>query len=384
MALALSDLIKPLTREEVLASLLTIADTLGLKTSSWQPGSTGRTILAVVAQKVADYTNTTTEAVKGGLRKYATGKWLTLFAESVFGVDRRAASFATGGIQFTNSLGVAYPQLAGACVIANPATGKTYRNAAAFTIAASGVTSPNPTFVADESGTGSDSGPGTITELVTTFAGVTITNPAALLGADEETDDELRQRCADKLGSLSPNGAAEAYAYVAKTQSLSATSVPITRTARAVFPTTGQLTIYLATATGAPSPADVAIVQAAFDKWAEPLCVQAVATGALDKVINCTLQVWVKGSSKTTLEIQNAISTALANYLKGLDIGGEIVPPATDGRVDLGTLESVVRAADTGGRVLDVAFTLPAGDTTLAAAEVAKLGTVTTTVTTVS
>src|SRR5262249_16618862 len=124
-------------------------------------------------------------------------------------------SFATGSITASNSTGFSYSGGAGDLVVLDSVTQKTYRNTAPFSIGsmATGVVIP---IQAVELGTGSNAAAGDIDTLVTVLAGVTITNPAALVGADPEDDVALALRCKEKTGTLSPNGPRDAYAYFAR------------------------------------------------------------------------------------------------------------------------------------------------------------------------
>lgn len=389
MPLALTDLVKEETRDEVLSTLLTIADDVDLKVTAWQPGQIIRTFLTLVAQKVADITILSKEAIKGGLLDYAEGDWLTLLAKSLYRVDRLLAQFAAGtSLDATNTSDQAYALNPGDLIVAHAVTGKTYRNTAAIVIPAGG-TLAGISISADEAGTGSDAAPGQITALVSSLNGVTVTNTAAVLGSDEETDPELRQRCRDKLGSLSPNGPKEAYEYVAKTPALAAVGVPVTRVLVRADPATGALKVFLATAAGAPTGGDVTIVDDALDRWATPWCTSATAAAATNKSIAVTCQVWVKGSSLTPLQIQAAVAVALADYFKTIPIGGDKIPPDTRGKVRVGNLELVIGKATPG--IVKVEVTIPAADVELVGladgdttAEVATLGAVATTVTVLS
>lgn len=379
--LALSELFDSETREEVLSTVLTIAADVGLRVTAWQPGQPIRTLLTIASQKISDATLVTKEAIKGGFLDEAEAGWLTLLARAVYRVDRKLAEFAEGdSLELTNTEATTHTLQPGELIVAHAVTGKTYRNTAVVVIPASGTVS-DVAILADEAGTDSDAAPGTITELVSSLVGVTCTNVAAVLGADEETDEDLRQRCRDKLGALSPNGPKEAYAYVAKTPELAAVGVAITRVKVVANALTGLLTVYLATASGAPSAPDVAIVDAAFDKWASPWCTEAVATAASELVVPVTCQVWIQGSSLTTAQVQTEIANALARYFRDLPIGGFVIPPAT-GTLYLEALRQVIGSATPG--ILKVAITLPAADVALTVGQVAKLGTVTTTVTVVT
>lgn len=379
MALALSDLFVTLTRDEVLDTILSVASTLGLKTTAWQPGQPGRTQLVIVAQKIADWTATTAEIAKGGLLDEARGGWLTLLARSLYNVERNVAEAATGEVTLTDSTGSAQgPFPAGDLTFAHATTGKTYRNTGSVTIPASGsITIP---VQADEVGTDSDAAPGAIAVLVSSLIGVTVTNAAAVLGADDEEDDELVLRCREKLGSLSPNGPREAYSYVCK--SLAETSSPITRTKVVASTTTGIVTCYVATATGAPSGADATACDDAIDAYATPLCVTAQAVGASELVVPVTVEVVVKGSSLSSAAIQTLVGTALAEYFKQAPIGGYVIPPATSGTLDLDVLVGTIYGAVSG--VVRVTLSSPAADVAVAASQVPKLGAVTVNVVQVS
>src|SRR5690606_27186702 len=104
---------------------------------------------------------------------------------------------------------------AGDLTFQSSASGKTYRNTEGGTL-----DTANPTLtldvLAEEIGADSNAAAGEIDTLVTTLIGVTATNAAAVVGSDEEDDDDLRQRCRDALAALSPNGAAQAYSFIAR------------------------------------------------------------------------------------------------------------------------------------------------------------------------
>lgn len=173
-------------------------------------------------------------------------------------------------------------------------------------------------------------------------------------------------------------GAKGAYDFVATTPELSATATPITRSKTIADITTGYVTLYIATADGAPVGGDVTIVQAAIDKLAEPWTANATAVGATNHAIAVTYQVWVQASSLTVAQIKAGIAAALSRYMSAAPIGGFIVPPDT-GDIYVEEIEGVVRNATLG--VLRVAVTVPAADVVLAVNEVPTLGTVIGTVT---
>lgn len=375
--LAIDDLFAVLDRASVNDTLIGVATALGLKVTAWQPGQPVRTIFASIAQIGADYTRTSSEAIKGGFRETSTGGWLTLLSRSHFNVERREAEPATGTVDLTNDetsdTDTFQP---GDLVFAHASTGKTYKNVGVVLVPASSTLEDVP-IEAFEPGTASDAAPGAITEMVTSVIGLSVTNPEAVLGADEEGDDELRARDLEQLGSLSSAGPKEIYSAVVKNRKLNLTSAPITRTKVVADPLTGLLTVYMATASGAPTVGDVTISQATIDKWAEPWCIGATAAAATPLVQAITVEVWVENTSLTPTEIQTAIAARLAPYFKRLPIGGYVIPPGT-GRIDHDAIKGEIFQAVAG--VVDVDLAVPVGDVAVADNEVPTLGAVVVTV----
>lgn len=378
MAFSLADLITPTTRDEVVTMLLDIAASLGLPTTSWQAGQPIRTMLTTVAQKLADASLVATEITRGGFGDLlSSDAWADAWAESIYNETRIPAEAAEGLVNLTNSSPTQYDLDPGELIVAHVTTGKTYRNTAAISVLA-GTGVDDVAIISDEVGTAANAAPGTITVLVSSLVGVGCTNPEAVLGADQETTTALVTRCRAKLGSLSPNGPKDAYNYIATTPAFSAVATPITRTNTTSNASTGVVTVYLATAAGAPVGGDVAIVQAAIDERAEPWGVTATAVAASELTVPITYQVWVLGSNLTTAQIETAIGNALAAWFASLSIGGYVIPPDS-GAIYVDALQQVIGGATPG--ILRVAVTLPAGTTVMTPAQVAVLGTITPTVT---
>ena len=378
MPLTLEQLVTPTTADEIVQEVLDLCAGADppLPVTSWQEGSVVLTMIEALADDIATRALVDVEIAKGGFGDLATGDWVKFWAEKIYNVIFVPAKPATGAVTFTNSTATPYSHAAGAVIVAHSVTGKTYRNQAAITIPALGSLA-GVAISSDELGTANDAAPSFVTVIVSpSMPGVTVTNPAAVLGADEETAAAIVQRARDKLGSLSPNGPKEAFDYVAKTPELSPTSSPITRTKTVADPTTGLVTVYLATATGSPIAGDVTIVQAAIDEWAEPWTVGATAVAAVNLPIPVTYSIQIK-SSLTQAQIQSAIATKLAEYLATVPVGGVEIPP-TAGRVYLNKLEYVIFTALPGIEL--VTITVPGGDTAVFPNEVPVLQTVTATI----
>lgn len=349
----LQELITEKTRDELLAEELTVAQSEGLSTTSWQSGSVIRTILVIVAHVLSIFSSIIVEPIKGGFGDLLSSlSWAKLWAKETFNVDHVGAEPATGTIDIVNASATVYNQPAGDLIVAHATTGKLYRNTALVTVAANATTVDVP-IASVELGTSSNAAPGAITVLVgPAMDGVTITNPLAVLGADDETRTALINRARAKLAALSPLGPKEAYNYIAKTPEFSATSTPITRSVVWAHPLTGEVDVYIATASGAPSGPDVAIVQAAIEKWAEPWCTIATAAGASNLSLDVTYEVWVK-SGLLEAQIKTAIEDAIVAYFASVDIGG-VVLPATTGKIYIDGLEAAITGATLDGTPIGV------------------------------
>lgn len=381
MPVSIEQLIVASTAAEIEAEVLSLCASNGLSTSSWQSGSVIRTIIAILSQEIATKSLVEVEIARGGLGDLSSAEWAKLWAYTIYNVIFVPAAPATGVVTLTNESGTQYDLDPGDLIVAHSVTGKTYRNQDAISILAGSVLVPTElvdvAIQSDETGTANDAAPGEITSLVTALVGVSVTNPAAVLGADEETTAALVLRTRSKLGSLSPNGPKEAYNYVAQTPELSVTSTPITRSRTVADPVTGEVSLYIATAGGAPTAPDVAVVQAAIEELAEPWCVESTAIAASEIVIPITYRVWIR-SSITSLQVTSAIAIALSTYLATIQVGGVLVPPDT-GAVYVEALTYVIHTALPG--IERVLVTVPAADVVVAPNEVPVLGAITPTVT---
>ncbi len=285
MTLSITDLFTPATVDEWETFLLTTATSLGLSTTSWQPGGMARTIIAMLARALAASDSIVSTMAQGGFLDFAAAVtddpatlgtaakpgWLDLLASSVYDVTRQAATFADGTMSIVNASASTYgPFASGSYHVAYPSTGATYHNTATLTIGPS--TTTTGAFEADVVGAGGTSGPGAITSAVTSLIGVTVTNPLAFVGANAQSNAGLVAKCRAKLAALSPNGPGGAYIFFA----LQADAIlralvppqqlangPITRVLETASKLTGTVTTTIANATGAvPGVSNLAITGA--------------------------------------------------------------------------------------------------------------------------
>jgi len=381
---SLATLIVQNTKAQVYDFALGIANVIGLPVSSWQAGDPTRALFHVEAElHSGPLEQTVVGFIKSRFLDLATGSWLIVKAEQDYGVTVPDATYATCDVLLTNTSGYVYTFEAGDLTLKSTTTGKTYRNTTGGTLIAKvGATNGTLTVavVADEAGSDSSASAGEIDDLVTTHTGVTCTNALAAVGVDEQDEETTRQQCRDRLGRLSPNGPKEAYADVARDAELTGTS-NITRVRTYGDSETGDVTVYLAGPSGAVAEVDRALVETAILTWAAPLCITPTVLSASNVTVPITYELWIyKSSGKTVAEVAEDVEAALEAMFAARPIGGDIIAPATTGKLYRSMIESTIRAVFP-TTAFRVSVTVPAGDTSMTNGQVAALGTVTATVT---
>jgi phage-related baseplate assembly protein len=372
--ISITDLITPMTVAESKAAIYDVLDTLGVPTTGWRSGSVVRTIVALNAVIYSAATQVMALLSRAGFRELASDDWLTLTADQVYGVERIAATFATGEVTLTNAGGGVYVLAAGDLVVSSSVTGKSYTNTAATVVPALGAVTV--AIQATESGSASSAGIGEVDTMVTALLGVTCANAAPLVGTDEETDAALRARCDDKLDSLSPNGAAGAYAYVATTATRTdGTAIGVNRVRVSEPSSTGLVTVTMADPDGTVEGEDVTTIDGLIQSQVVPIGVTATVQSATAKAIEVTYELWIYTTAGlTNAEVESLVQDALVDWMSEQPIGGNVIPPE-DGKIFVHAIRSVIMSVSP--YIINATVTLPAADVTLAATEVPILGAVT-------
>lgn len=392
---SLFELVHPDTPDEILADELTIGADVGLPVTAWQPLGVAIGLLQINSVLASTSTQTVANIAQGGYATYAAQmvdangspvtSWMDLISEQNYNLSRIAPTFAQGDnttAHFTNVSGQSYgPFTPGQVLVSNPTTGAVYQNSATITIAAS--TTTGVALVAQVAGSSGTSGPGQITNMVTPKVGVSITNTTMLIGADAETNGALLKRDQSKLGSLSPNGAPQAYYFVA-TSILDplqpfynpALSKTITRVFTETAPAFVQ--VFIANVGGPVSSPDVAIVNTAIQQWCVPLGTTAVVASVGSITIPITYTAYVPSTAGLTApQVELLISDALVAYFDNLPIGG-IEDGSGNHVVPWSKLVAVIGSASVAINAVELLS--PSTDTSLAITDVALLGSITPTV----
>lgn len=378
MAYSFDDLTKPMTRQQVQAAIYNALATVGVNTTTWKSGAVVRAFTVAVSATIAALTSFQARVANSGFLERSAGDWLTTVAKFVYFLDREEASYATSTVTLTNTAGGVYTVAVGDLLVANTVTGKQYYNTVSFTLGALQTDLPPVPISAKEPGSASAAAAGEITTLTTVLPGVECTNASAFTARDRESDPELIARCKESLGPLSPMGPWDAYSSAVKNVKRSdGSTLGITRT-RITKDGYGNLTCYMATATSGVDPSDVALAQAASNRYAEPQCVTATMASATTKAVNIVQEVWAYNTSALTpAQIEAAIYSAQLAYMRTQPIGGNVIDSGP-GKIYVDALRSVTGAAVPSIFIRSL-ITTPAADVDFAANEVPVLGTVLTT-----
>lgn len=365
---SLTSLTTPLTSDEVSAAIYAAVAARGVATTNWKPGAAVRTIIAAVSIVLSAFSSLVAQIARMGFLELSSGDWLTLVAKYVYGVDRLEATFAAGNVTLTNTGGGVYSGGVGELIVFNSATGARYRSTSAYSLGALGSTTvPVSAIEAGQAGTSVTGG---IDSFETPLLGVTVTNATALVGSDDESDTDLRQRCLDATAIASPNGPADAYSYFARSARRSdGTPIGVTRV-RTVPATDGTLTVYVATASGevtgtSGDPAtDLGAIADAIWSGAEPQCVTATVASASTQMVHVSYRIYCYDNiGLTDLELTARVEAALAAWIAVQPIGGNRVDGAATGY--LYSSHIVQQIYSISSKIYHVELVYPSGEYTL-------------------
>lgn len=358
MTVDISALFSVRTFDDFVAIGLDVAQAFGLPVTTWRTGDPTKSLYSYLARALEPLDGTVSDYIKAGFLSTAEGDWLTILAKETFGVDRTGATYATPSITLVNGGGGFYDPDPGDLSFKSTASGKTFHTTDSSDGPLSAGATRTYALVADEAGSDSSVAADEIDGFITPLLGVTISTSGAAPAGDAESDEALKQRCLDTLGALSPNGAADAYRYVALNPELTARP-EVTRAQVVDDSTSGIVLVYIASAAGLVSGSVVTDVQAAIEKWCTPLCILPQVQSATASYIDVTAT--VLGSSLPA-GFAATIELAIGSYLAALDVGETVYKSK---------LIQVIHDALPAGVISSVTLTVPAADTTLAAGFVA-------------
>lgn len=341
----ITTLLTPVTTDDQLAQFIATLETLGVPASSWRAGGSLRTILRVVAGAYAGFSTSILGFVQAGFLETSTAGWLTLLAQSVYGVTRIPATFATGNITLHNTGGGIFSLTAGQLVALNSVTGKSYTNTGSITL------NPGDILVAPvqaiELGAASNADPATVTSLVTALPSVTVTNVSAIVGSDAEADPDLRARCIAKLGVISGLGPRGAYKFAVQSAVRSDGSpVDINRLRISPSSSTGVVTVWVASPSGAPISSDLPFISTSIETYARPDTVTVNLVAANPVALSGTINVYAVTTPGLTSDgLAALVDAALLAWISSYPIGGIAKPSTTQGYLYASGITGTVKSA---------------------------------------
>ena len=349
MSLTLSQVLSVATIAQWEAQLLSYASGLGLTATAWQPGGIARTIFAVFARALNSEDQVTYDIAAGGFLDTAAAitpeggpGWLDLVAEYNFAVTREPATQGSSTVTITNAGAPIGPLPVGTYHL-QAASGNTYRNSTAITLATGTTTMP---VLCDQFG--ETDGAGTVMTPITTYSGVSSSALlTAAVGSDAETNANLIARCKLKLAALAPKlGGQSSYQYFVLTTTETgypALSGTITRVRVSANPVTGRVLVYLATSSGTPAGGDVTLMQTYLDAVAVPDGETMSAIGATGVAITVAMDVYCPAAFAA--QVVTDVGNAIADFFAQLPIGGEYCEDIATTGVSFNALEDFVARA---------------------------------------
>lgn len=367
MTVALATHIVELSRTVIFDKIKDILASLDVDVETWAEGDPTREYLYAASIQFETYEKIIASAIKGGFYDTAEDDWLDLKAESDDDVAREVETAAETTIVLTSASAAPFEIETGDLTVGVSGSDITYRN----TIAHAPITllpggTATLTVVAETAGSASSVEIGDIdTILGPAMANVSVTNTTAGVGRDREKDGPFARRARESKAILSPNGPKDAIRYVAVTRKYNG-GVDCTDARVIRHDTKGEVTAYLRGSQGAVTDDTRDTVKIAIERYASPLIGKRFVYSAVNYVQDVTYELWLYDSSGLTEdEARDKADAAILAALASRPIGGDIIPPATTGKLYRGFIQSeILKAVSPFGFACTV--TTPAADIDLA------------------
>lgn len=356
------------THDEAKQSLLTFLETVGFAATSWQEGSVPLACVELSAELWASLSQFTVFLKTMALNPTSEGVALTKFSDSHYDNQREGAVAAQRLVTLACAAGSGPHTINLGAVVLQHDDGPTYRNIVGGSVVypavlPSGGSLAGILFEAEVAGSEANKADNTVTQLVTTLAGVTVTSDVVeKLGSDEESDPVLRERNRTKWPRLTEfELIADACINIALNATDAVTGVYVDdQNPRGE----GTFDIYMAGELTTASGDDVTAAQAAFDarvfgSGATPktCLVFAAATTPLNPVAT----IYYKGSYELA-DLQDAALAALEEFVKPIPLGGFDYYPGPSNVVPINDIEAALKAFTIAGQAVEKTVVMSGGD----------------------
>ncbi len=218
----LAYLLVPKTEAEIEQTFLDLLASSGLPATAWQPGSTIRTWIGILAEVLSDAWFSVAQIANGVVLGTSRGSWLINLAKSQWDEQKTNATFTVGTLVLVDHGAGPHTITSGVHLFSTP-TGVQFRAASSGTLNLNGTL--EVTIQATRPGAASNVPNDSITTVVTSLPTVTCSNPPigstgtwiTSLGADQMSDTTLQAVCAAKWATLATGSPDAAYLYWALT-----------------------------------------------------------------------------------------------------------------------------------------------------------------------
>src|SRR5690606_37117222 len=336
MALTLTDLQTPITKESVRTVLLDLLAGLDFPVNSWQDESAGRSFVETQSHLLAVQSQSVAQIALMVHLQTATGAFLDALAASHFGLTRNPAVAAVFEVNFVNS-GAATHNVTPATVLLRASNGQIFQSDATITVSAAATTKVQ--VVAQIAGSAGNVTAQTL-ELITPLAGVVAEYDGAQVtsGADVESDPKLRERALAQWGALRVEKVDLGLVSLARGAAPGVHGVSIdSDNPRGP----GTVDVYLSSTTGTIGSGDLALVQAALDAalfgtgTEEPA---GLAVAAPVQVVDLAATVYVRGADAT--DVRTRLEAAWEDFLVEIPLGGFDLSPGPTNVVQRGQIST--------------------------------------------
>lgn len=332
----LDPLIATISSDEYMATFERILSKLGSDPTKFRKGGVLRVLMRAQAMTFSGLTEIMVAVIRSGFLDLSEGAWLTLLAWYVYSVVRRAPLAASGYVTLKNTGGGSfapgdYPT--GSVRIFSSRTKKKYHNAEPLSLGP--LSTIKLAVVAVEVGAASNASAGDIDSLETSLLGVEVENEEAVVGLDEESDDELRTACRAKLASISDLGPRGAYEWaVREARRLDGTPTAINRVQVPEGSWDATVRVTLAAPSGAPIAGDVTAAELSIGTKARPSGIKVLTSPAIEAPFARNATIWVRRTNGLDLDaLKTQGGQAIGTGFSGYPIGGIQKPSESNGKV---------------------------------------------------
>jgi hypothetical protein len=366
MTLSYEQLTTPVTEAQAEEDSIEVLADLGFTATSWQSGSDQLTFVKLAARMWSKFTEYAAAVAKLGNNEDARGVGLERYSASVYDNTKIKATKTVGKMLFTTTSGEGPHGInLGDIVVTDDVS--TYRNTETGTLTSAAAVSL--TMEAEVAGSASVIPHGSALSMVSSFAGVTVTNPVitgsdtwmTTVGVDDESDPNLQLRNSTKWATL---GAGEVVLDRVVNLMLNASSdikkvVVDDENPRGVFTADvyigGELSVV-----GDPAleAAQLALDGNFFKNQTLGLDPRVRALKSTELPLTLVGTVYYDSNLTEAVVTQN-VETALRDFIKSVPIGGFNYPPVLSHVVTIGDIQQAIENA-TG--VLTAEITTPSAN----------------------